>query len=166
MTTTDLTPQQLGGNWLLKAEADYDSAPSGTDYTAYAKAVMVCAKGDGEISTPERDWILGFFAALGATPELLRELRDYQADDSFESLVATTEAVAASTRALPYYALRACSADGELHPGEIASIRAMNALRGFPDDLVDSWLALHEEEQRLRTRRLALIWPDPSAKPY
>ncbi|MGW2157956.1 hypothetical protein [Nonomuraea sp. NPDC001699] len=67
MTTTDLTPQQLGGNWLLKAEADYDSAPSGTDYTAYAKAVMVCAKGDGEISAPERDWILGFFAALGFT---------------------------------------------------------------------------------------------------
>ncbi|NUR25187.1 MAG: hypothetical protein HOV83_04955 [Catenulispora sp.] len=162
----DGDPRALGSQWLFKQEADYGTVPDERSFAAYAKAVMVCANGDGEIAPAERAWIVGRFAALGASPDLLSELRDYPATQDLAELVGASSAIGSSTRSLIYDALRACAADGELHPGEIEAVRTMNARLGHPDALVDQWLELHQEEQRLRARRLELIWPDPAAKPY
>ncbi|MEZ7129046.1 hypothetical protein ACBR40_27260 [Nonomuraea sp. AD125B] len=162
----DADPRTLGSQWLFKQEADYNTVPDAPNFAAFAKAVLTCANGDGEIAAAERAWVIGFFAALGASPDLLAELRDYPATQDVNELVGSSPAVAASTRALIYHALRACSADGGLHSAELTAIRAMNAHLGHPADLVDQWLELHQEEQRLRARRLELIWPDPTAKPY
>ncbi|MFI7424897.1 hypothetical protein [Nonomuraea sp. NPDC049684] len=68
-------------------------------------------------------------------------------DQDLAELVGASSAIGASTRSLTYDALRACAADGELHPGEIEAVRTMNARLGHPDALADQWLELHQEEQ-------------------
>ena len=48
------------------------------DLAAIAKAVLICARGDGELSPAERDWILGAYAVRGVPAELIDELRTFR----------------------------------------------------------------------------------------
>ncbi|MEV0622648.1 hypothetical protein AB0I81_55675 [Nonomuraea sp. NPDC050404] len=81
-------------------------------------------------------------------------------------MLAQSGSVDASSRGLIHDAIRACSADGELHPAELGRIRAMNRLLGHPENLVDEWIAYHRQEEAIRLRRATMIWPDPADKPY
>jgi uncharacterized membrane protein YebE (DUF533 family) len=162
MTTT----QELGTVWLFKRYWAFDTKPSAHDQEQYARALMICAAGDGVISREERDWVKGYFAAFGASQELVDLLETYDGQDSLESVLEQSDAVAASARALVGDAIRACAADGELHPDELASIRRMNGLLGQDPELVNRWLDYHWDEERLLRRRAEVIWADPEAKPY
>jgi uncharacterized membrane protein YebE (DUF533 family) len=158
--------RELGAEWLFQKDWAFDGRPTAYDQEQYARALMICAAGDGTVSRKERDWVKGYFAAFGAGQELVDLLETYDGKDSLESVLAGSPAVAASSRALVHDAIRACSADGDLHPDELADIRKMNTLLGHEDDLVDRWREHYREEERLRQRRADLIWTDPASRPY
>ncbi|MFC4112866.1 tellurium resistance protein [Nonomuraea zeae] len=155
-----------GLRWLYKKDWDFDSVPDGGTYEAYTKALLICSNGDGQITEEERAWVLGLAAALDAPAPLMEELRTYPATEDVHDVLARSENAAANKRALIYDAIRACSADGSLHPDELSAIRKMNHHLDHPDELVDQYLALHEQEQRLRAERVRLTWPDPATKPF
>ncbi|MEV5239467.1 hypothetical protein AB0K89_10195 [Streptomyces cinnamoneus] len=158
--------RETGKSWLFQEYWAFDTVPSAHDQEQYARALMICAAGDGAISRSERDWVKGYFAAFGCSDELLDLLETYEGDEPLESVLERSEAVAVSARALVHDAIRACAADDDLNAGELATIRAMNRRLGQDDELVDRWLDYHQDDQLLRKRRAEIIWPDLQRKPY
>jgi hypothetical protein len=51
-------------SWYFPEFWHFD-APSDADLLSYAKALVRCMNGDGEIAPAERDWRIGFMTLLG-----------------------------------------------------------------------------------------------------
>ncbi|MGX2992934.1 TerB family tellurite resistance protein [Streptomyces sp. JNUCC 64] len=148
--------------WLFKQEWNFDNSPRTGDIDTYARALLVCAKGDGVISLRERDWVLGYYAAFAGHPEGLARLAVYPGDDDIVDLVTRSAVVNGSRGALVFDALRACDADGDLAPGEVARIKRAATALGVDEDTVDRLKELYLQEKAARTARNALLYPDGS----
>ncbi|CAF0792564.1 unnamed protein product [Didymodactylos carnosus] len=74
---------------------------------------MTLAAADGEYNEKEKEWILGYRAALGAPADLLAELQKYvpNAEDWHDLLNNKDVFVGQSRRALIYDSFHAASAD-------------------------------------------------------
>lgn len=127
----------------------------------FAKAMILCAAGDGELAPAEREWILGFSANAGATDELLQELRtlDPRTLDPIK-LIQQTERPGLFVHALVYHAIKASDADGTLEPGEVQTIRAMAMLFEVDPAEVDGLFELHAEEKAFQQRKMARLFPN------
>lgn len=127
----------------------------------FARAMIVCAAGDGRLAPEELEWVLGFCASAGATEALLTELRtlDPRSLDAVQ-LMQQAERPGQFVHALIYHAIKAADADGVLEPGEEQTIRAMALVLGLTELEVDGLFALHRDEQALHGRKLALLFPD------
>ncbi len=126
----------------------------------FAKAMLICAAGDGTLAPAELDWIVGFCANSGATPELLEDLRtvDPRTLDPVQ-LLQQTERPGLFVHALVYNAIHAADADGTLEPGEEQTIRAMAMLLGVSPHEVDGLFALYRDEKTFEKRKRALLFP-------
>lgn len=150
---------QLARTWL--SNEVWGIAPrEDQDLAAIAKAVLICAQGDGHLSPAERDWILGAYAARGVPAELIDELRTYEGKEDLAAVLAGTSVQHAAPRVVVYLALQACAADGTLHERELATIVKMGGLIGVSEDVVQQLRAVFEEEQAVRRKRIALAFPD------
>jgi hypothetical protein len=130
------------------------------DLVAVAKAVLICAQGDRQLSPAERNWIIGAYAARGVPAALIDEFRTYEGKDDLAAVLAGTSVQHAAPRMVVYFAMQACAADGELHPLEVAAIVKMGGLLGVSEDVVKQLRAVFEEEQALRLKRIKLVLPD------
>ncbi|MQY06807.1 tellurite resistance TerB family protein [Actinomadura macrotermitis] len=158
--------KELGSAWLLRKDWSFETEPTVHDKEQYGKALLTCAAGGGEISQEQREWVKGYFAAFGSPQELIETLDAYDGQESLESILSQSEAATACSRVLIYDAIRACSTDGKLEPGELARIRKANRLLGHDDQVVDDWVEYYQEEVRMQERRTKLMWPDISKRPY
>ncbi len=127
----------------------------------FAKAMLLCASGDGELAPSEREWILGFSANAGATDALLQELRTLNPRtlDPFK-LLQQTERPGLFVHALIYHAIKASDADGVLEPREVQTIRTMATLFQVPSAEVDGLFELHAEEKAFQERKMARLFPN------
>lgn len=127
----------------------------------FAKAMVLCASGDGELADAEREWILGFCANAGATYELIEELRQLQPGDlNPMDLLQKTERPGLFTHALIFYAIKASDADGVLEAGELATIKFMAQVLDVDEPTVDRLVELHREEQAFVAKKNALLFPN------
>jgi tellurite resistance protein len=150
---------QLARAWL--SQELWGIAPrEDKDLTAIAKAVLICAQGDGELSRAERDWLLGTYAARGVSAELIDELRAYEGKDDLVDILEGTSVRHSAARVVLYLAIQVCAAGGELSELELAAIVRMGALLGVSQDVVGQLRAVHDEERALRSKRIALAFPD------
>jgi len=127
----------------------------------FAKAMILCAAGDGVLAPAELEWVLGFAANAGATAELLEELRalDPRQLDPIQ-LLQQTERPGLFVHALVYHAIKAADADGVLEPGEVQTIRAMAMVLELPAPEVDGLFDLHAEEKAFQQRKMARLFPN------
>lgn len=127
----------------------------------FAKAMILCAAGDGRLAPEELEWVLGFCANAGATEELLNELRalDPRTLDPI-ALMQQTERPGLFVHALVYHAILASDADGVLEAREEQTIRAMAMVLGLPGREVDALFALYSDEKALHRRKLATLFPN------
>lgn len=132
----------------------------GADFNAYMKSLLICAKGDGVLSEPERDWVLGYCAALGGDASLVDELTTYTADDDLEGMISQASVANVGRGAMVFDAIRACDADGELAPGEMAAIKQAASALGLPEETVDRLRELYEQERDARNARNNLLYPN------
>lgn len=136
------------------------SVPEKT-FRIYCKALLVCANGDGRLTPPERDWVLGFASVIGASESLMRELAEYPATDDIKELIAHDDSVNAhGRRALIYDALQACDADDELNEAERAAVHRMAKIMGVEPGVVSALESVQRDTRALRQRRTALLFPD------
>lgn len=127
----------------------------------FAKAMMICAAGDGKLAPQELEWILGFVANSGGTDELLQELRNLDPTtlDPMK-LLAQTERPGLFVHALVYHAIVASDADGVLEPGEAGTIRAMAMILGVTEEQIDALFALQADERAFQQRKMATLFPN------
>ena len=57
------------------------------DVKTFMQALLVCANGDGNITAPERDWVMGFCSAMGGSEAMCKEIAAYPADEDIETVV-------------------------------------------------------------------------------
>lgn len=149
--------------WVLAeawgAPPDQVASLTDAENLDYGKALLTAANGDGELTDTERDWILGYVTAAGHSADVLDQLRAYAGGDDIESLFARGVQQAAQ-RVCIYDAIRACGADGAVSDGERATVATMADRLGVPRDVVDEFVDIYGEEQRLKHRRIALAFPD------
>ena len=127
----------------------------------YAKAMILCASGDGELADEEREYILGYVANCGATFELIEELRTLDHTElNPGQLLAMTERPGLFTHALIYYAIKAADGDGILHESEVMVISMMAQVLGVEMDKVQELVALHNEEKAFHAKKMKLLFPN------
>lgn len=154
------TNRDIGLLWLFNEKSSFKTIPTSGDFEVYAKAILICANGDGKLAPEERDWVIGHFAAFGTPDSVLDELKTYKADEDIEKVISMTPAASASRRFLVYDAIRACSADGQYSDPERAMVIRMAAKLGVSEDLVRQIEEVCLEEARLREKRLKLVYPE------
>ncbi len=160
--------RQLSLVWLgwesYEAPSDVMASITEEENLAYAKSLFICVNGDGEISAPERQWILGYLAACGHSDHVLELMETYEGQDDLEQLLNTSALVRASGGPLLYDAMRACASDGPLDRDERAQLTRMAEHFGLGEQIIDELEAVIQKEQELRKRRHDLLVPDVLAK--
>lgn len=132
---------------------------SDAENLAYGKALLTAAKGDGDISDAERDWIIGYLTAGGHSDETLSILASFDGEADFEGLfVEGVMKDPASPRLVVCDAIRACGADGDLAGAEITKIHDMALLLDVPTTVVDEFVDIYRQEQALKARRIELAF--------
>jgi uncharacterized membrane protein YebE (DUF533 family) len=129
----------------------------------YAKALIVCAAGDGVISERERQWVVGYLITVGDSDAVIEEIRAYSGNDSLKDLIGDDPLLVLTGRSIIYDALRACAADGDLADGERDRILEAAAELGVPAETVAELEEIVQQEGVLRKRRRKLILEDSLA---
>ena len=155
-----MATDNLGLFWLFKEKYTFSKIPSPEAYDGYLKSVLICANGDGKLAPEERDWVVGFASAFGASDSLVEELKTYEATEDIETVISVAVEADGSRRYLVYEAIKACSADGEYSSPERATVAKMAAKLGISDDVVKQIEEICIEEAKLREKRLALMYPE------
>ncbi|MEG3897200.1 MULTISPECIES: hypothetical protein [unclassified Microcoleus] len=146
--------------WIFKESRGFDELPPEDSTIIYAKALLICASGDGEVAPAEKDWIMGLTAARGVSDSKLEELKNYPATDSLEQVITSNDIISEYAKhAIIYDAIVACSADGEYQEGEKAAVRKAATLIGVSEDVVQQLEELYAEEKKLFDRKIQLFYP-------
>ncbi len=149
----------IGSTWSLLEHWDFTVEMSQVELLDFFKALIVCCNGDGKLTHEEREWCIGYCAAIGGTEETLVALRGYAGEEDVAKVIGRSRPHAATHRRLIYDAIRAASSDGDYHEDERATVRRMAAEVGVPAADVDAFEALCADEERLKGRRLGLVIP-------
>jgi Tellurite resistance protein TerB len=147
--------------WLFNHDQHFKTLPPPNDFSVYAKALLCCANADHQLAPAEREWVLGYFACLGAPPEFIDQLRNYPAEDDVLELIAKSPVVAeqGSRRSLLFDAIRASSADGTFHEKERAAVERLAAKLGVSTDEVRALEQAYVDEERATAARIKLLFP-------
>ncbi len=152
---------ELARVWVRRELVDLDQEPPSRTFEIYFRALLVCAKGDGELEDHEREWVLGFCAAFGGNEALLDTLRNYPANEGIKEVIAGHPSVQKVGRhSLVFNAIEACAADGEYAEGERARVRRMAHAMNVPVEEVEQLEALYEDQRALRQKKAQLLYPD------
>ncbi|OJJ26187.1 hypothetical protein BI308_07225 [Roseofilum reptotaenium AO1-A] len=150
----------MASSWALKEQWGWSVNRDLTDEEGLdlLKALLVCSKGDGVISEAEREWALGLGACRKLSMSVIEAGRAYNGDENIADILSRSPIVAKAKKASLYWAIKACSADGEYNEEEKVAIRKMAALMEVSEKAVDEIEGIIVEEQTLRERRNALVY--------
>jgi len=148
---------KAGALWLLKQEWGIQNLPSEADRERFAKALMICVNPKGQLNPEERAWAAGLAAAVGTPEQVVTKLDAYACTDQLADLLAPMGKHV--PRLLIYDALRACASDGDLKPHELSTIKASARKLDIPEQEVDALRAIVEEEEALKRRKIAAVFP-------
>lgn len=143
----------------------FGKAPDDRVQEIYAKAMITCAKGDGELHDKERAWIRGYFASTGAPDSVLEIVETYEGgDDVLELLGGDKRTAKMAARNLVFDALRVCEADGELAEQELSAIYEMGSKMGLSEGAIKQVEAAYHVYKAAFENKMAVLFPE--AKPY
>ena len=149
-----------GSLWAYSNLYGVKTLPSDADYKTFAKAVLICAKGDGTLTQEERNWFLGRAACYG-NQEAYEFAKTYQADEDLLEVLAQSPIVDKNLRRIIIYvAIQTCAADGTFHPDERAKVLQMAKHLAIEEDIVNKIEALCLKETKLREKRVSLMFPE------
>ena len=123
--------QELLSNWWFKDEFGFPMVPPPEAGMVFCKAVMVCAKGDGELADSEREWALGAAAVHNLSQMHSRSFGPTRRMTTSRPSPQRTRwwTKRGGTRSFTSR-IRAARADGRLADGEVAAISGWQGSRG------------------------------------
>ncbi|WP_019509207.1 TerB family tellurite resistance protein [Pleurocapsa sp. PCC 7319] len=156
--TTTVAPKE-GLSWLFREKFTFKELPNAQSFDGYFKSLLICVNGDDQLTSQEREWVVGYAAAYGASDSLIEELKSYAASEDIDQIVSQNKVSDSSRRYLIYDAIQACGADGEYSEPEQATVIKMAAKLGIPERVVNEIESIYLEEAKLREKRLAFMYP-------
>lgn len=140
-----------------------DTVPRGNTAELGWKAVKAIATGDGKLSEPERTFLLGKMCAVMLPAASIEAVMawDEHSSSAVELLKAidVPEAYRRGAGAwMVYEGLSVSLADGEIAPGELASVHEIAKLMGLKPEEVEALHKVVEEEAAVRKRRIATLF--------
>ncbi|MGH2719965.1 MAG: hypothetical protein ACRDJU_15505, partial [Actinomycetota bacterium] len=161
--------RELIAAWHFEEEWGFLQIPAGIEFATYAEAVLAAACGDGVLAPEERTWIIGYFASIGAPDALLDRLDTTGPSDIGPRLTEHFDAFSQTAagpfnRGLVYDCFRATTADGSLAEPERERVFSIAHDLGIDDPVTEKILGAHQDEQAMKSRRLALMFP--AGTPY
>ncbi|UJR30816.1 hypothetical protein I4U23_018334 [Adineta vaga] len=155
-------------HWVFKDNYDLDNIITKDNVMLnYISAMIEVASADGILSDVERRWITGYANATGVSQKDIDQLQNYQPKGMSDVLkIFTLENGHAHAKygqlSMIYDAFRAAGSDGELHPKEIEAIYALGKVLGASEEQMKQLHEVYEEEQRIRRKRLSILFPQGS----
>lgn len=125
----------------------------------YAKALIQCARSDGKFHSKEREWLQGYFAAIGASERVLGLIDSYEGNEDLSALLGGGRLPAGAARSLLFDAFRVCESDGKLDPAELIKIRSVGERLGLDATAVRQVEAAYEVHRAALGNRLAALFP-------
>ncbi len=155
---------QRGAAWLIKELWGFGQVPPEDNALTFAKAILVCAYGDGGLAPEEHAWVIGYFAALGYSEAFLCELELYSPAADAQNFAALVGHLALTAQpdtrlSLIYDGIRAASADRILDEGEVAAIKRLAALIGVSEETVNDIIDAYITEANAKMARIMLCFP-------
>jgi tellurite resistance protein len=142
------------GNQFIRLIYGVD-AIAAEDNANYAKALMIIAGADGEISAGEWDWFYDRGRAMGVPKFVLDDFKNFDwRSAKLEDYVGSNHAVA---RILLYDAITMSAADGDYSAEEANQVRNAARLMGVSADIVDALEGIVAMEATLRGARHTLL---------
>jgi hypothetical protein len=160
---TDAQSQARAVEWFYLEHFGFSKAPPQTDSEVVrnmALALITAASGDGQLSSEERRWILGYFAAKGYPPAVIEEMSGMSAADvaALPDLM-QVGILRKSGRILVYDAIRASSVE-RYTDGERVAVRKAAGILGIDEESVAELEQLVMDEEALKARRIKLLMPE------
>lgn len=121
-----------------------------------AKAVLLCAGGNAQITDRERGWLVGYHTAGGSADWVVEAMTTYDDSDILADLM-LVPGFANVARGSLYAAIRMCVCDGPLTTVERERIDRGATAMGIPPHEVDEIIAIVAAETDLRRRRFETI---------
>ena len=120
-----------------------------------AHGVMIIAAADGELSTAERDELVGMLLALGVAPTLVDRLRDFNpVGKNIEDFI--PPAFSPFARSFIYDAVKVARIDGYAEQ-ERQAVRRVGKILGVTEEVIAQIEGLLDVEASLRTFRIQLL---------
>ena len=153
---------ETGGLWLLRQMWGFPAGVPEDERLEYLRMIMACARADGTLAIGERDWVIGYGAACGAHQSTVDALESYDGDEDPAAIIDRNQPASASwARVAVFDAIRAASADHDYHDDEREAVRRLAARLGIDEAVVAELEAVHQAEEELKARRVALVFgPD------
>ena len=146
--------------WYYREHFGLVKPPAEVDLRTMAIALATVANGDSKITTEERNWMVGYFAAKGYSPLVVRDaMAASPADLGKLRDLMQTGSLQKSARVLVYDAIRVAAVDG-YGPGEGKAVREVAFALGLDEQAVLDIEALVREEESVRIRRVAVLMPE------
>lgn len=132
----------------------------------YAKAMLMCASGDGTLHDDERAWVRGYFANTGASAKVMDLIETYEGNEDINEVLALDERTAKmASRNLVLDALRVCEADGELQEKERETIYKVGVKMGLTRREVGAVEAAYRVYTAALENKMMALFPQ-EAPPY
>lgn len=151
-----LTPKEIAARWTAAELWDADGPMDQSVLLDFFKALIVCCNADDNLTPAEREWCVGYAAAVGASEETLAELRDYTGGDDITMFFDRGLQWATAPRTVIYESIRACASDADYNQREKDKIARMADLLDVGADEVAELEQLHFDEKELRARKLTI----------
>lgn len=150
---------EIGPLWMLTETLGFQTPPPPKHRDTFIKAVLICARAEGELAQSEREWVAGRFTSFFSDGYDLA--MTYEADEDLADVLEECPDISQnSARAMIYIAIQASYADGEFHPREREAIKKLAARIHVAPEVVDLLEDQHLEEVKIRERRLELLFPE------
>lgn len=152
---------EAGGFWLLREMWGFPAGVPEDERVEYLKTIMACARCSGDGAAQKKDWVIGYGAACGAHQSTVDALEAYETgEDVLEILERNMPSAQAWRRVGVFDAIRAAVATGEYSEADRSYIRRIAARLDVDEEVVAALEELHQEERKLRDRRIELVFGD------
>jgi hypothetical protein len=156
----DETLRDRAAAWYWHDHFGLSKPPPELDLKQMAIALATVANGDRQVTPDERNWIVGYFAAKGYSPAVVREAMAVAPVDVAKVRdLMQTGTLQKIARILVYDAIRVAAVDG-YKAGEDRAVREVAMALGLDEQAVNDIEALVREEEALRARRVAVLMPE------
>jgi len=140
----------------------HQNAPNSSDYEHAWKAIKAVAACDGDLSEPERLYLVGKMSAIATPPDVIEKVLAFDEGSSAVTALLDGIQVPAEYRVgvgtwVVYEALSVAMADGELADGEAEAVKAAAERMGVNAGTVDALTYQVRQEASLRERRIELL---------